>query len=445
MKRKDVLELANEVLLPAWRTERERQEVFENWAKGIHVKPYKPREANAEYEALLEKSPVPLIQLVVRILKQDTELVDYTPGVDGLHDPLWAIWQANRMATRQKRLYQAAFRGGLSYAMLLPGDPVPVIKIFSAKNAIALYQDPEADEWPTSALYVEQASDKKRHFVVVDEEKTYRIEGEGDGQKLVWIEEAKHDLDGYAPMIRYTGEVDDEGTVTGEVEPLIPIQASIDQIKFDTLLTESFNSWKIRYITGMAKPVTKEETDQQKLVLERDRLLLIENPESKAGTLDGTELSGYISARDAAKRDLASVAQISHKAVLGSQSNNSDGAEAQAAEEASTQRKLHDYAVSFGESHGQLFRGLGRMAGIDGAWEDYNGVCDFRDSQIRSLSQIADALGKIAGGLGVPVEGLWPMIPNVTPAQIKFWKKLRTDPDAALADDSADDGDDSGI
>jgi hypothetical protein len=423
-----IMEQAHDLLIPAWRRERERQTVLRDWGRGVHVPPFKPREANQEYEALLEKSPVPLIDVVLRVLTQTLEIVDYNPGVadqdvkDAMKARLWEIWRRNLLPVRQKRLYRAAFQGGQSFALAVPGDTAPVIKVFSARNMIALYQDPEADEWPMVSAYSEKADSRHFHFGVVDEKAVHVLQIDADGGNAEYLEKQVHGTE-IVPVVRYAGDVDDEGNVYGEVERLIPIQANIDQTNFDRLLTQSYSSWKIRYITGMEKPETDADAAAQKATLERDRLLLIENPEAKVGTLDGTELNGYIAARRDAKQDLATAAQISQKAIVGSQSNNADGAEAQAAEEASTQRKIHDYTVAFGESHGQLFRLAGLIDGIPGAWDDYAGAVEWANSEIRSLSQVADAVGKLRTQVDAPRRGLWEMLPGMSPERIKRWQE----------------------
>ena len=424
MSKRATLELAQDTLIPLMMKERERQTVLRDWARGKHVAPFKPREANKELDALLEKAPVPLIMLIVRILSQSMEVQGYTPGIDALQNPLWKIWTGNQMATRQKRLYKAALWGGQAFAMSLPGEPVPKTRIFSGRNMVAVYQDPEADEWPQYAGFLEIASPNKFHFTVVDDEKLHRMQINADGSKAEYIEEQVHST-GILPVVRYAGDIDDEGSVMGEVEPLIPIQSNIDQTNFDRLLTQSFASWVIRYITGMAKPETPEDAARAKMVLERDRLLLIENPDAKVGTLEGTALNGYIEARRDSKQDLAATAQVSQKTVLGSQSNNADGAEAQAAEEASTQRKIHDYETAFGEAHKQHFRLTGYQAGYAEAWTDYAGLIDWSNSEIRSLSQVADAYGKLATQLHIPEQGLWEMVPGVTPDKAKKWAEMR--------------------
>lgn len=247
------------------------------------------------------------------------------------------------------------------------------------------------------------------------------------------------------PVVKFAGEVDTEGSVEGEVERLIPIQAAIDQAKFDLQMTQTFSSFKIRYATGMASPETSEEAERVKLVLAQDRLLLSENPESKFGTLDGTDLLGYIESGKASKQELATIAQVSPKAIVGAQANTANGAEAQAADEASTMRKLLDFETVFSPSIGQLNRLFGGLAGIEGAWADYSGQSTWRDSEIRSLAQIADAVAKLADDrLGIPREALWEMLPGVTPEKIRAWKSYQGDAFAELLEGIGRGGGDAG-
>lgn len=432
MKKHEVVELAREVLIPEWQKEREFQKRLEAWAKGEHERPFRPKETNGEYEAIEQNSKVPLLGLIVRIFGQGLELIDYMPGLDGKHDELWSIWTANQMPARQKRLWKAAFTGGIGYAQSLPGDTAPQIKLFSAKNMIAVYQDPEYDEWPMYAAEGTPANSTHFHFRVLDDDKVYTLGMDAEGSNVEFITEEGHGS-GVTPIVRFAGEVDTEGSVEGEVERLIPIQAAIDQAKFDLQMTQTFSSFKIRYATGMAKPEDAEESERVKLVLAQDRILMSENPESKFGTLDGTDLLGYIESGKASKQELATIAQVSPKAIVGAQANTANGAEAQAADEASTMRKLSDFETVFSPSIGQLFRLAGSQAGIEGAAADYAGRCTWRDSEIRSLAQIADAVAKLADDkLGIPREALWEMLPGVTPEKVKAWKSYQGDVFAEL-------------
>lgn len=427
MKKSAVLELAGDVLIPEWLKERERQQRLEDWARGEHSRPYRPRETTAEYDAIEQNSRVPLLGLIVRIFSQGLELIDYMPGDESLHDDLWRIWNANQMQSRQKRLWKATFTGGIGYALALPGDPAPQIKLFSPKNMIAVYQDAEFDEWPEFAAYSVASDASSFHFNVLDDEKIYTLGMDAEGGNVEFITEEVHDS-GVPPVVRFAGEVDTEGAVEGEVERLIPIQAAIDQAKFDLQMTQTFGSFKIRYATGMASPETVEDAERVKLILAQDRILLSENPESKFGTLDGTDLLGYIESGKASKQELATIAQVSPKAIVGAQANTANGAEAQAADEASTMRKLLDFETVFSPSIGQLFRLTGSLANLEGAGSDYAGRCTWRDSEIRSLAQIADAVAKLADDrLSIPREGLWEMLPGMTPERVKAWKNYQGD------------------
>lgn len=427
MNKAEVLELANSVLIPDWLKERERQQKLEAWAKGDHSKPYRPRETTAEYDAIEENSRVPLLGLIVRIFGQGLELIDYAPGDAAHHERLWRIWTANQMQSRQKRLWKAAFTGGIGYALVLPGDPVPQIKLHSAKNMIAVYQDPEFDEWPMYAAVGTPASGTHYHFRVFDEANIYTLGMNAEGGAVEYITTDEHQS-GVTPVVRFAGEMDTEGAVEGEVERLIPIQAAIDQAKFDLQMTQTFSSFKIRYATGMAAPDDKDEASRVKMVLAQDRILLSENAESKFGTLDGTDLLGYIESGKASKQELATIAQVSPKAIVGAQANTANGAEAQAADEASTMRKLLDFETVFSPSIGQLFRLAGALDGVEGSAADYAGRCTWRDSEIRSLAQIADAVAKLADDrLGIPREALWEMLPGVTPEKVTAWKSYQGD------------------
>jgi len=91
-------------------------------------------------------------------------------------------------------------------------------------------------------------------------------------------------------------------------------------------------------------------------------------------------------------------------------------------------RKLSDFETVFSPAVGQLFRLAGSQAGIEGSASDYSGRCTWRDSEIRSLAQIADAVAKLADDrLGIPREALWEMLPGITPEKVNAWKAYQGD------------------
>ncbi|MCS4277725.1 hypothetical protein M2390_002934 [Mycetocola sp. BIGb0189] len=424
--------LVEEVLIPAWKTERERQTKFEDWARGRHEPPYKPDENMPEFNALMEKAKVPLIGAVIRVLRQAFQVTNYIPGEGVSRDDLWKIWVRNRMVGRQNRIWEPALIGGLSYTVTtLDAFGQVDIKVFSGKNMIALYEDPEADEWPTVAAYSEKKNDKEWFFTVIDSTHFHTYSMGHEGSEPKHFESRAHNTPGgLVPVVRYHGEMDSEGNVRGEVEALIPVQMAVDQAKFDLLLAQTYGSWKVRYATGVEEPESDEEQRRTKVQLSHDRILTSSNPDTKFGTLDGTDLLGYIEAGKASKQELATISQIPSKSIVGAQANTASGAEAQAADESSMLRKIHDYTTSFGESIAQQNRLNGLLAGIEGAWEDYGGTAEWRDASIRSLAQVADAVQKLsAESLQIPKEALWEMLPDIGPETTAKWKELaQSDP-----------------
>lgn len=410
-------------LLGGMRTEADEYEKLKKWRIGEVPAPYKPRDADDDYEALMEKSEANFIGLVVKVLTQAIELRGYAPSVADPEKRLWTAFSQNRMQTRQKRLYRATMTSGTAYSSLRLVKGRVVSKVHSAANAFAVYEDAEADEFAQLAVVRgKRHKDGDRELTLMDNTSLYMFVQSDGGLEHIGAE--RHGLE-VPPIVRFTGEMDTEGDVTGEVQPLIEPQASIMQTKADRLVAQSYASWVVRVLTGVEKPTDEFEAIAQNFELSQKRFILADNENAKAQTFGTTNLAQYIEAGRSDKQELAALAQVPQKSIIGAQANQSDGAEAQAAEESSMQRKLHDYETSLGESWASWFRISGGLLEIPGAFDDYGGALDWRDSEIRSMSQMADALGKFASMLGVPVEGLWDLIPNVSPERIASWKQLR--------------------
>lgn len=408
-------------LLNGMREAGKHYDEMKQWRDGETPMPYKPRDTDDDFDALMEKAETRMIGLVLRVLTQSIELRSYSPGIED-DGKLMLAFSQNRMQTRQKRLYQAAMTSGMSYSSLeLRGGRLRS-KVYSAKNAFAVFGDAEADEFADYAVTRGQKLVGGGYeLTLMDSDAIYRFrEGEG-GTDLMEI--VPHGL-GVTPIVRFTGEMDAEGDVQSEVEPLIEPQASLNQTKADRLVAQSYASWVVRVLSGVEKPDDEYEARMQNIELSMKRLILANDPAAKAQTFGTTNLQQYIDAGKSDKQELAVLAQVPQKTIIGAQSNQSDGADALAAEEASTQRKLHNYETSFGESWGTWFRLAGGLLGINGGLDDYRGAVDWRDSEIRSMSQMADALGKIATQLQVPVKALWNMIPNVSPDTVRQWEEM---------------------
>jgi hypothetical protein len=335
------------------------------------------------------------------------------------------------MDARQSALYRASCAHGEAFVIgkhgtdRLTGSAMTVFDTVSAMRLAAFYDD-EDYEWPTFAMLCdpwydpESPTTQKGWYVkLIDETAIHYLTCKGDGESLIdweWISHDEHDAK-VTPVVRYAPNLDLDGRATSDFQPLLPLLARIDQDTFDRLIVQRFGAWKIRYIAGLAKPGTAAEAEAQKLRLRVESILIAEDKDTKFGTLEETQLAGFIAARDADLRDLSATSQTPPHHMLGLSSNLQ--AESLAAAEAGLQRKSREHRIAWGESHEQLYRLDGQLRGDRTAAEAFEMESRWRDTESRSMEQAAMALGMLATNLKVPVEMLWERIPNWTDQDVQ--------------------------
>lgn len=425
----DLLDLTKKTLWPAFQAESDRLNRIDRWYRWDHDKPHAPAQATREYQQLTKRAQTPWLRLVVTAVAQVMYVDGYRRSDSKSDAAAWQFWQANGLDSRQIAVHKAALAYGLSYETVLPGEtdagmPIPVIRGVSPRRMITFYEDPVEDDWPMFAFRAEPArvdGGKGYSIRVYDDNNVYYLQSGPELDKLTYIEFREHRA-GVCPVVRFANDLDLEGRADGEVEPFIPLAARIDQDTFDRLVVQRFASWVVRTIAGMAKPEAQAEADAEKLRLKVEDILVAEDPDTKFGSLPASDLAGFIAAKEADIRELAAVSQTPQTQMLGQIANLS--AEALAAAEASLDRKVEERKHSFGESHEKTLRlGAAIMGDTEGA-SDMSAQVRWRDMKPQSLSQAADALGKLATQLQIPVEGLWERVPDVTQQDVERWKIL---------------------
>ncbi|MCA1191624.1 phage portal protein [Saccharopolyspora sp. 6V] len=423
MSQKAAVDLVRDELLPGYLHERERLDQIDLWHRWRQEPLTLPRKATPELRNLESISRTPWLNLVVTSTAQCMYVDGYRTSMDDDEEssPPWLTWNANDMDFRQIAIHRAALAYGYSYALVLPGDSASVIRGVSPRNSWVVYQEPAWDDWPMYGIRVHVNNDKTRLIRLYDEEAQYYLSADSTGDKVEFISWEVHGA-GVCPLVRYTNQLDLEGRADGEVEPHIGAAKRINKTAYDRLLTQHFNSWKIRTVAGMAEPDTEEQANRKKMQLRQDDLLVAEDPDTKFGTLDETPLEGFISAWRADIEALAAVTQTPTHALTGQLVNLS--AEALAAARSSLSQKVTERQKSFGRSHAQVLRLAAAYEGHEGYASDVMSRVTWQDMEIRSLSQAVDALGKAATMLGVPQEALWQRIPGVEKSDVDEWRKL---------------------
>jgi hypothetical protein len=418
--------------------QRAQTKVWDEWARGGPPESlYIPKhyDTNDEYSDVKDRSPTPWLSLGITSLAQ-TAFVDGVTrrGATDLMQ-VWDTWQKNRWDSRQNALYRATMAHGIAFNMVLPGiipltsEKSAVFRGLSALTTAAWYEQVE-DEWPQFAIHAEPDVDENGNpgwtVELIDEVAIYRFVCKGDGENLkdwTYITTEVHDL-GVTPLVRYTNMTDLDGRHTGEVEPFIPLAKRIDQDTFDRLIVQRFGAWKVRFITGLQRPkgMTEQQAQQDLLKMKINDFLIAESKETKFGTLDETQLEGFIKARDADLRDLSAVLQVPPYMFLGLSANMQ--AESLAAARSALAAKSLERRTSWGESHEQSFRLAAKIEGNREEMRAYDMQVRWRNMEVRPLSQAADALGKLASQVGVPLEMLWAMIPDWTDSDVARAKAL---------------------
>ena len=416
-------------LWPAFEAERKRLDKIDKWLRWDHDSPHSPRQATREYKNLADRAQTPWGSLIVTSVAQALYVDGYRPDKATDNAEAWNWWQINGMDSRQIAIHRAALGYGLSYVTVLPGrdefgNKMPAMRGISPRRMITFYNEPEHDDWPAYAF---QGTPAKVNgsmgwaLKVYDDSSVYYLNADSAGNALEYIETREHNL-GICPVVRYANQMDLEGRAPGEIEPFIPILARIDQTTFDRLVVQRFASWVVRTIAGMAKPDSDEEAAAKRIQLLVEDLLVAEDPDTKFGSLPATPLDGFINAAEADIRILAAASQTPAHEMLGQMANLS--AEALAAARASLTAKVEERRYTFGESHERVLRTAAFVMGDTEAAQDRSAQVRWRDTEIRSLAQAADALGKLAQMLGVPVELLWEKIPGFTQQDVEAAKAL---------------------
>lgn len=331
-------------------------------------------------------------------------------------------WQRNKFDARQIGVHKAGLAYGASYVTVLPGEPVPVMRGASPRKMTVAYGDD--DDWPRFALEWRRDGTWRLY----DDEAVYRLAGSWDDPEQVTFlriemeHGARVDGERVTPVIRYkdTEDLDDE--VIGEVEDLITLQDQINFTTFGLLVAQHFGAFKQRAVIGWLA-----ETEQEKLKASASRLWTFEDHPNdvKLHEFSETDLAGYINSREASLRHLSSISQTTAHEMLGMLINLS--ADALASAEASKRRKITERQTVMGESHEQA---LGLAGELMGQEIDPMAFVRWRDTESRSLSATADALGKLVQMLGVPPQELWERVPGVSQVEVERWKAAAAEGDS---------------
>ena len=395
-----------------------------------------PHKATREHRALADLSRTPWLRLVVDNVVQ-AMFVDNIVGASGVDERLRQTWYGNGLQSAQVGMHRAMVAYGHAYGVAQASkDPMPRVR-FVSPNRMAVEYEALGDPYPSAALEVLDARVGSYRLSVPGQIFVLRqgVPVPGSVMDGLVVGEPVPTGLAFVPVVRFANREDLDGRVTGEVTPFIPSAARINKTAYDRLLSQHFNSWKVKTATGLELPSLLDEdgeptdqldpaaTERLKLQLRQDDILVAEDPETKFGTLDATALDPFVNSWRSDIEALAAVSQTPAHALTGQLVNLS--ADALASARAPLTKKVFERQVSASASYSRLLRAAATLAGWSDLAEDSLVRVTWQDMEIRSLAQAADALGKLATQLGIPAEGLWRMVPGVESADIEEWTRLK--------------------
>lgn len=366
-----------------------------------------------------------------------------------LNPPEWRVWNRSGFRSKQTTLFKTSLKYGVAYLAIEGSGTVDDVelKILSTRNTMAYFRDPVNDIVPVYALRVipSPVLDEPDIITYYDSERMVTIERySGKKEDMVIVEDIEHGY-GKCPVVRFPCYIDDEGNTSGVVEELRVPQNRINQTVFDLLLTQTFSSARVRFAAGLqGDPVMDPKTGEplrdengfivfKPMQVDQSRMLLTDNPDAKFGTLEETPLDGFIDSFDSAVKTLAVLGSIPPHSLLGSMANLSG--ETINAAMGQTNRHTHMLKKMWEESIKEVMS-IVRTAIGEAVGEDYDDEVRWRDMSDASMAQIADALGKLATNLEIPVRGLWSRVPEVTDAELMKWN-LQADKQSEIQDEAA--------
>ena len=420
------------LLLPAWGSELPGLNRIDRWTRW-DPKPIRLKGTSTwEHRMLRDMGITPWLGLVVTSVGQTLYLEGVEkPGSEGdrsTTSDLWLPWLRSGMPRKQIALHRGALAYGSSYASVRAvesgtNDVQARIDCYSPRESIAVYEDPEADEFPQLFMRKRQLSKAADQLDVWDAFNVWTWRREGGSYEFVQV--VPHlgmspDGEPVCPVVRFTNQMDLEGRTPGEVEPFIPLAARLNKDNYDRLLAQHFNSWKVRTATGLDMTELNQKQRDDKKVELRQNDMLAGGDGVKFGTLPETDLQNFSTAKRDDIEELAGVSQTPVTA-FGKMVNVGDAGIEES--RAGFYAKRNERRKSFGVSHMMLLR---LCSSIEGRYED---AADFtlapmwEDTDTRTLSQAVDALGKASQLLGVPQQLLWDLIPGINKTTADSWRK----------------------
>lgn len=360
-----------------------------------------------EYDALISRAELPILPMIVDALVDRLQVTGFrASGAEEPSAEVWEWWQTSGLDQSQVKVYRDAVGLGDGYVSITPDAGIPRFRPESPLSLSVAYD-------PADPMTIVQAVKVvgKVAWLYTDTA-IYRLEQGKNNATWNVVGEVAHAA-GVCPIVRFPNEVDSLGRSYSEIEPVLPIQARINQTVMDRLLLQRSQAWRQRWVAGIEVEKGADGRAIPPFETGADTLLVAPSETTKFGEFAQSDLDGLLKACDA---DVAAAAMTSrtppHYLPQANISNVSEAA--LVALEAGFTSKVMERQALWGESWERTMRVGGAMVGVK---IDPDAEVIWRDLELRSEAQKVDAATKLRT-IGVP---LGPVLERLgyTPQQIE--------------------------
>jgi hypothetical protein len=415
----ELLEALRNRLLRQLRVQREAALEFYAWYRGEQVPPALPRDYAPAFERLRQMARTAFARLLVDAIAERFEIqgVRTTSGTDA-DNAAWRLLQDNHVDADQHDVHAEALITGCGYVSIAgSGEDVRITPETSLE--VTHEHAPGDRRLVTSALKLLELEPRvwqvelylpNRTVVWVAEYQSTRALGPlAEPARAPWSEdplELPNEL-GAVPVVPFENRPTAASHGVSELDELVPVLQRIQELELAKLVAAHTAVFRQKWATGLEVPRDPESGKPvEPFNAALDRLWVSEDPDSKFGTFEASDVQQYLAAIDAEIAELTAVSRVPSYYLVQSNLANPPSAESLVASESGLVTRVLDGQRAFGESWELVVRLGASAAGVDELAGDRELEVLWRSPERRNPAVVADAATKLQA-CGVPQEYVW--------------------------------------
>ena len=377
------------------------------------------------YNRLIRMARTPWPRLVVDIVAERLAVTGFQIDEADINQTLWSLFGLSRMEMLQSQVYAETINLGTSYVSIWPDDGVPKL---AWESAVTVTHEVEPGEPSVVAAALKVWEDTIRgqfrcNLYLPDSIHKWStdrgpVEPNVALSRATWIDTMAHtgatwkregevvpnpyDI---VPMIPFLIRPNWNGYGRSDLDDLTQVFTRIENLTTNILLAVELGAFRQRWATGLDVP-RDPNTDMpvEPFAVALDRLWISENENTKFGSFEATDITGYLKAVSDSVGQLSAVSRIPVTYFVQNELANPPSAASLEASETGLINKVRERQETLGESWEAVVNLAIKMSNDfpAGTGEGLVRVI-WKDPRTRSEAQTLDAATKL-NSIGAPWE-----------------------------------------